>query len=59
MFETILIDRSGTMGKFEENNSPLREAVKAAIIRAKVLEYFKVNFSIIMFDTDIEEVMSF
>lgn len=59
MFETIIIDRSGSMGRFEERNSALREAVKAAIIRAKVLEHFKVNFSIIIFDTKLEEVMEF
>lgn len=59
MFETIVIDRSGSMGKFEDKNSPLREAVKAAIIRAKVLEHFKVHFSIVIFDTDMEEVMEF
>nr|MDD3720710.1 transglutaminase domain-containing protein [Candidatus Gracilibacteria bacterium] len=59
MFETIIIDRSGSMGNFETPNSPLREAIKAAIIRAKVLEYFKVNFSIVIFDTEMEEIMEF
>ncbi|HBA44937.1 TPA: hypothetical protein DEG21_03775 [Patescibacteria group bacterium] len=59
MFETIIIDRSGSMGYFTEDNSPLREAVKASIIRAKVLEYFKVKFSIIIFDTAMEEIMEF
>lgn len=59
MFETIVIDRSGSMGSFESPNSPLREAIKAAIIRAKVLEHFKVNFSIVIFDTEMEEVMEF
>lgn len=59
MFETIVIDRSWSMWKFDEDNSPMRETVKAAIIRAKVLEYFKVKFSILIFDTDIEEVMGF
>ena len=59
MFETIIIDRSWSMWKFENKDSPLREAVKASIIRAKVLEHFKVNFSIIIFDTELEEVMNF
>ena len=59
MFETILIDRSGSMWKLTDTWSALREAVKAAIIRARVLEYFKVDFSIIMFDHEVEEIMSF
>ncbi|EKE27731.1 MAG: hypothetical protein ACD_3C00163G0003 [uncultured bacterium (gcode 4)] len=59
MYETIIIDRSWSMGKFTEEGSPIREAVKAAIIRAKVLEHFKVNFSILIFDTELEEVMEF
>lgn len=59
MFETIIIDRSWSMWNFETPNSPLREAIKAAIIRAKVLEYFKVNFSIVIFDTEMEEIMEF
>lgn len=59
MFETIIIDRSWSMWRFEDTNSPLRETVKAAIIRAKVLEHFKVHFSIILFDTQVEEVMKF
>lgn len=37
----------------------MRASVKAAIIRAKVLEYFKVEFSILFFDDVVEEVMSF
>ncbi len=59
MFETIIIDRSWSMWNFNENNSALRESVKAAIIRAKVLEHFKVNFSIVLFDTELEEIMNF
>ena len=37
----------------------MREAIKAAIIRAKTLEHFKVDFSIVIFDDDIEEIMEF
>ncbi len=59
MFEIIIIDRSGSMGSFEEEWSIFRESVKAAIIRAKVLEHFKVDFSIIIFDDSIDEVMNF
>lgn len=59
MFETILIDKSGSMWTIWDTFSPLREAVKAAIIRAKVLEHFKVQFSIILFDDSMDEVMSF
>lgn len=59
MFETILIDRSGSMGNFAQEWSIFRESVKAAIIRAKVLEYFKVDFSILIFDDSIDEVMDF
>jgi hypothetical protein len=59
MFETIIIDRSGSMGSFEQEGSIFRESVKAAIIRAKVLEHFKVDFSIMIFDDSIDEVMDF
>ncbi len=59
MFETIIIDRSGSMWNFENAHSPMRASVKAWIIRAKVLEYFKVEFSILFFDDVVEEVMSF
>lgn len=59
MFEVIIIDRSGSMGSFEQEWSIFRESVKAAIIRAKVLEHFKVDFSIIIFDDSIDEVMDF
>ncbi len=59
MFESIIIDRSGSMGNFHDLNSPIRESVKAAIIRAKVLEHFKVEFNILFFDDNIEEVMAF
>lgn len=59
MFETIIIDRSWSMWNFSDLGSALRETVKAAIIRAKVLEHFKVNFSIVFFDDNLEEVMSF
>ena len=59
MFETIVIDTSGSMGRFERSWSILRESIKAAIIRAKVLEHFKVEFSIILFWDRIDEVMSF
>jgi hypothetical protein len=37
----------------------LRESIKAAIIRAKVLEHFKVDFSIVLFGDRVDEVMSF
>ena len=59
MYETIIIDRSGSMGNFASHGSALRESVKAAIIRAKVLEHFKVDFSILFFDDDVESVMDF
>lgn len=59
MFETILIDRSWSMGNFNEEGSIFRESVKAAIIRSKVLEFFKVDFSIVIFDDSIDEVMTF
>lgn len=59
MFETIIIDKSWSMGNFSDKKSPIREALKASIIRAKVLEYFKVEFSIILFDDKSEEIMSF
>ena len=59
MFETIVIDTSGSMWSFWTPWSILRESIKAAIIRAKVLEYFKVEFSIILFGDRIDEVMSF
>lgn len=59
MFETILIDTSWSMWRFWENWSILRESIKAAITRAKVLEHFKVDFSIVLFWDTIREVMSF
>jgi len=59
MFETIIIDTSGSMGSFTTPWSILRESIKAAIIRAKVLEHFKVDFSIVLFGDSINEVMSF
>lgn len=59
MFETILIDKSWSMGRFGDPNSPLTNAIKAAIIRAKVLEHFKVQMNIIIFGDKIEEVMTF
>lgn len=59
MFETILIDTSWSMGSFWSRWSILRESIKAAIIRAKVLEHFKVDFSIVLFWDTIREVMSF
>gem|GEM_PF-1881435 len=59
MYETIILDRSGSMGRFEEKNSALRQTMKAAIIRAEVLEYFCVDFQIILFDTEVEMVMDF
>jgi hypothetical protein len=59
MFETIIIDTSGSMWSFEREWSILRESIKAAIIRAKVLEHFKVDFSIVLFGDRIDEVMSF
>ncbi len=59
MYETIIIDRSGSMWSFYTRGSALRESVKAGIIRAKVLEHFKVDFSILFFDDDVESVMDF
>lgn len=59
MFETIMIDKSGSMGSFGDPNSPLTNAIKAAITRAKVLEHFKVQMNIIIFGDKIEEVMTF
>lgn len=59
MFETIIIDTSWSMGYFWTQWSILRESIKAAIIRAKVLEHFKVDFSIVLFGDRIDEVMSF
>ncbi len=59
MFETIIIDTSWSMGYFWTPWSILRESIKAAIIRAKVLEHFKVDFSIVLFGDRIDEVMSF
>ncbi|MEI7557570.1 MAG: hypothetical protein WCJ45_01655 [bacterium] len=59
MFETIMIDKSGSMGSFGDQNSPLRNAIKAAITRAKVLEHFKVQMNIVIFGDKIEEVMMF
>ena len=59
LFEGIVIDKSGSMGNINTVWSPLREAVKSAIIRAKTLEYFDVQFSILIFHTDVDEVMSF
>lgn len=59
MFETIIIDTSWSMWSFSVQWSILRESIKAAIIRAKVLEYFNVDFSIILFWDQIDEVMSF
>ena len=59
MFETIIIDTSGSMWSFKSEWSILRESIKAAIIRAKVLEHFKVDFSIVLFGDRIDEVMSF
>lgn len=59
MFETIIIDTSWSMWSFSVQWSILRESIKAAIIRAKVLEHFKVDFSIVLFWDQINEVMSF
>ena len=59
MFETIIIDTSWSMWSFTTPWSILRESIKAAIIRAKVLEHFKVDFSIVLFWDRIDEVMSF
>lgn len=59
MFETIIIDRSGSMGSRNDPNSPFSQSVKAAITRAKVLEHFKVDMSIVIFDDAIDEVMNF
>ena len=59
MFETIIIDTSWSMGSFWDSRSILRESIKAAITRAKVLEHFKVDFSIVLFWDRIREVMSF
>jgi hypothetical protein len=59
LFEGIAIDNSGSMGDVGTEWSPLREAVKSAIIRARTLEHFDVHFSILVFNTDVREVMSF
>lgn len=59
MFETIIIDRSGSMGSFADRNSPFFQSIKAAITRAKVMESFKVDMSIVIFDDSIDEVMTF
>ena len=59
MFETIIIDTSWSMWSIDSYGSILRESVKAAIIRAKVLEHFKVDFSIVLFWDRVDEVMSF
>lgn len=59
LFEGIAIDNSGSMGDVGTQGSPLHEAVKSAIIRARTLEYFDVQFSIIVFNTDVHEVMKF
>ncbi len=59
MFETIIIDRSWSMGSRSDLKSPFTQSVKAAIIRAKVLEHFKVDMSIVIFDDSIDEVMNF
>jgi hypothetical protein len=59
LFEGIAIDNSGSMGDIDTEWSPLREAVKSAIIRARTLEHFDVNFSILVFNTDVHEVMKF
>jgi hypothetical protein len=59
MFETIIIDTSWSMWSVDYPWSILRESIKAAIIRAKVLEHFKVDFSIVLFWDRVDEVMSF
>ena len=59
MFETIIIDTSWSMWSFTTPWSILRESIKAAITRAKVLEHFKVDFSIVLFGDRVDEVMSF
>ena len=59
MFETIIIDTSWSMWSIDSYWSILRESIKAAIIRAKVLEHFKVEFSIVLFWDRIDEVMTF
>jgi hypothetical protein len=59
MFETIIIDRSWSMGAFNDKQSPFFQSIKAAITRAKVLEHFKVDMSIVIFDDSIDEVMTF
>jgi hypothetical protein len=59
MFETIIIDRSGSMGSFSSQSSPFFQSIKAAITRAKVLEHFKVQMGIVVFDDSIDEVMKF
>ena len=59
MFETIIIDTSWSMWSVDYPWSILRESVKAAITRAKVLEHFKVDFSIVLFWDRVDEVMTF
>ncbi|MEI7478441.1 MAG: hypothetical protein WCJ81_08470 [bacterium] len=47
------------MGNFADRSSPFFQSIKAAITRAKVLEHFKVDMSIVIFDDSIDEVMTF
>jgi hypothetical protein len=59
MYEAIVIDRSGSMGRFSDVNSPFYHAIRAAIIRAKVLEHFKVDMAIVIFDDTVDTIMNF
>ena len=47
------------MGRFADRSSPFFQSIKAAITRAKVMESFKVDMSIVIFDDSIDEVMTF
>jgi len=47
------------MGNFSDKSSPFFQSIKAAITRAKVLEHFKVDMSIVVFDDNIDQVMTF
>jgi hypothetical protein len=47
------------MGSFTDRSSPFFQSIKAAITRAKVMEHFNVDMSIVIFDDSIDEVMTF
>lgn len=59
LFKLAAIDRSGSMGSFSDLDSPFRQAVKSAIIEAKVREHFDVDFCLLIYDDVLDEVISF